>query len=52
LCQGYGCIALDCPNHKSITIFNGEIDEIFEEETEDIPEPFEEETMREPIYDV
>jgi len=51
LCQGYGHIALDCPNSKSITIFNGEINGISEEEKEDIPEPFEEETMREPISD-
>jgi len=26
LCQGYGHVALDCPNRKSITIFNWEID--------------------------
>jgi hypothetical protein len=51
LCQGYGHIALDCPNHKSIAIFNGEIDESFEEEKEDIHEAFEEESIGEPIYD-
>jgi len=38
-------------NHKVITIVNGEINNIFEEEKEEIYESFEEETMREPIYD-
>jgi len=38
-------------NCKAVTIFNGEIHEIFEEEREDIDESFEEETMGEPIYD-
>jgi len=48
--QGYGHIALDCVNRKVVTIVNGEINKIFEEEREDIHEPFEEETMGEPIY--
>jgi len=51
MCQGYGHIALDCPNHKSITIVNGGIHDIFEEEREDIHESFEAETIGEPIYD-
>jgi hypothetical protein len=51
ICQGYGHIALDCVNRKVITIVNGEINNIFEEEREDIHESFEEETMGEPIYD-
>jgi len=51
MCQGYGHMVLDCPNCKSITIFNREIHEIFEEERENIYEQFEEETMGEPIYD-
>jgi len=51
MCQGYGHVALNCPNCKSVTIFNGEIHEIFDEESEDIHESFEEETMGEPIYD-
>jgi len=38
-------------NCKAVTIFNGEIHEIFEEEREDIDESFEDETMGEPIYD-
>jgi len=51
MCQGYGHIALDCPNRKSIIMINREIHDIFEEEKEDIPESFEEETMGEPIFD-
>jgi len=51
MCQGYGHIALDCVNRKVVSIFNGEIHEIFEEEKEYIYELFEEETMGEPIYD-
>jgi hypothetical protein len=51
MCQGHGHIALDCVNRKVITIINGEINNIFEEEKEEIHESFEEEIMREPIYD-
>jgi len=51
MCQGYGHITLDCVNRKVITIVNGKINNIFEEEKEDIHELFEDETMGEPIYD-
>ncbi|RHN63327.1 hypothetical protein MtrunA17_Chr4g0057101 [Medicago truncatula] len=51
MCQGYGHIALDCVNHKVVTIVNGETNNIFEEEKEDIHESFEEELMEKPIYD-
>jgi len=51
ICQGYGHIALDCVNRKVFIIVNGEINNIFEEEKEDIPELFEDETMGKPIYD-
>ncbi|RHN65710.1 putative transcription factor interactor and regulator CCHC(Zn) family [Medicago truncatula] len=50
-CQEYGHIALDCVNRKVFTIVNEGINTIFEEERENIQESFEEETMREPIYD-
>jgi len=50
MCQWHGCITLDCVNHKVITNVNGEINNIFEEEREDIHESFEEETMGELIY--
>ncbi|KEH24158.1 hypothetical protein MTR_7g105270 [Medicago truncatula] len=51
MCQGYGHIAIDCVNYKAVTIVNREINNIFGEEKEDIPELFEDETMGEPIYD-
>jgi len=40
MCQGYGHVSLDCVNRKVITITNGEIKYIFEEEKEDIHESF------------
>jgi hypothetical protein len=51
MCQGYGHIALDCVNRKVFTIVNGEINNIFDEEKEEIHESFEGESMGEPIYD-
>jgi len=51
MCQGYRNIALDCVNCKVVTILNGEINNIFEEEREDIRESFEDEMMGKPIYD-
>jgi len=52
MCQGYGHIALDCANRKVVIIVNGEINNIFDEEKENIQEDsFEEDMMGEPIYD-
>ena len=51
MCQGYGRIALDCVNRKVIIVINGEINNIFEDEKEDIHESFKEESMGELIYD-
>jgi hypothetical protein len=45
MCQGYGHIAFDCVNRKVVNIVNGEINNIFEEEKEDIHESFGEESM-------
>jgi len=50
-CQGFGHIASDCPNPKTMTIIKGEIHEASEEEEEDIHEALEEDEMGEPIYD-
>jgi len=47
--QGFGHIASDCPNRKTITIIKGEIHEASEEE--DIHEALDEEEMGEPKYD-
>ncbi|AES75827.2 hypothetical protein MTR_6g060120 [Medicago truncatula] len=44
-------IALDCVNRKVVTIFNGEIHDIFEEEKEEIQESFEGGSLGERIYD-
>ena len=51
MCQGYGHIALDCVNHTVVIVVNGELNNIFEEEIEDIQESFQEEMMGEPIFD-
>ena len=51
MCQGYGHIALDYVNHIVVTVVNGEINNIFQQEIEDIQESFQEEMMGEPIFD-
>lgn len=48
-CQGFGHIASDCPNRKTITIIKGEIHEVFEEGEE--AEAYAEEEEVEPVYD-